>query len=171
MANCVISAGIGLECLESTGGIKNVFIGAYSETPVWTVTSGVITGVVNPATFYKFKFRPQTATFDEEGTHSVENGTNFYTQNINLSFHKKDTTKRNNIMALAGTSMHVIVQTQNDDYWLCGMQNGVLMTASSSKSGQGFGDFSGLTMGLVGTEPRMATELDSTTIGLITFND
>lgn len=170
MATCVLTAGIPMSCLESTGGIKNVYIAAFEEAATFTLTGDVITASTSSETFYTFKFRPQTAALNEEGAHSLENGTNFWTQTLTMIFHKMETSKRNNLLLLAGTQMHVIVETQNGDYWLMGKDNGAYLTASTSTTGQGYGDLSGYNVTITGTEPKMATEMDSATFGTLTIS-
>jgi len=171
MATCVLTSGIPLACLESTGGVKNVYIGAFSDTTTFTYDADdVIDTVTSTETFYTFKFRPQTATFSEEGSHSIENGTNFWTQILSMVFHKMDAAKRNNILLLAGTSMHVIVETQNGDYWWVGLANGANLTASSATAGQGYGDLNGYNMTITGLEPKLATELSSAAFATLTIS-
>jgi len=170
MANCVLTSGIPLACQDNVGGIKNVYIGAFSDSTTFTYdASDVIATVVSAETYYTFKFRPQTASFGEEGSHSVENGTNFWTQNLTMAFHKMDAAKRNNILLLAKTSMHVIVETQNGDYWWLGLVNGCNLTASSSAAGQSFGDLNGYNLSLAGLEPKLATELPTSVFALLTI--
>ena len=170
MATCTLTAGIPLACLESTGGIKNVYIAAFSDATTFTLTGDIITTAVSTETFYTFKFRPQTSSLNEEGSHSLENGTNFWTQTLAMIFHKMETSKRNNLLLLAGTQMHAIVETQNGDYWLMGKENGCYLTASTSSTGQGYGDLSGYNITIAGTEPKMATEMDSATFGTLTVS-
>jgi hypothetical protein len=171
MANCTLTAGLPLSCLESTGGIKNVYISAFSDDTVFTLdANNVIDGMSSSETFYTYKFRPQTASLNEEGSHSIENGTHFYTQTLAMIFHKMETAKRNNLLVLKGTQMHVIVETQNGDYWLLGKENGCYMTASNSATGQGYGDLSGYNITITGTEPDLAIEMNNTTFGSLTIS-
>ena len=67
MANCVLTEGIPLACLDSTGGVKNVYIGAFSDSTTFTYdVDDIIDTVTSTETFYTFKFRAQTAGFTEE---------------------------------------------------------------------------------------------------------
>ena len=170
MATCTLTAGIPLACLSSTGGVKNVSIAAFKDDAVWTELNGEITDLTNGNTFYQYKFRPQTAAWNDEGNHSVENGTDFYTQTVTMTFHKMETTKRNNLLVLKGTQMHVIVETQNGDFWLLGYKNGMNMTASSGGTGQGYADLNGYNITLSGSEPDMAIPMTTAAIASVTFS-
>lgn len=171
MAGCTLTEGIPLACLESTGGIKNVYIAAFDEAGAWTFDADdVITAWTGTNTFYTFKFRPQTSSFTEEGSHSVENGTNFWTQTLALLFHKMEASKRNNILLLAQASMQIVVETQNGEYWVMGVQNGANLTASTSNTGQGYGDLNGYNITITGLEPKMANEMDAATFATLTIS-
>lgn len=171
MANCILTEGIPIECMDNTGGIKNVFIAPYEDETVFTYdTDNSILTVTNVGlTFYEFKFRPQTSSYSEEGTHSVENGTNFWTQALAMIFHKMDSTKRNTILLLAQTSMHVVVEDQNGLYWWLGLANGANTTASTNSAGQAYGDLNGYNITITGLEPLPANELSATAFASLTI--
>ena len=172
MANCVLTSGIPLQCSESTGGVKTVYIGAYDDvnTTFTYDLDEIIDTVVSSETFYTYKFRPQTASYDEAGNHSIENGTNFWTQTLSMVFHKLDADKRNNILLLAGADLHVIVETQNGKYWWLGLKNGANLTDSSSGAGKAYGDLNGYTITITGSEPLMAHELSSSAFASLTIS-
>ena len=170
MANCVLTEGIPLACLESTGGVKNVYIGAFSDTTTFTYDADeIIDTVTSTESFYTFKFRPQTASYGEEISKSLENGTTFWTQTLSVIFHKMDAAKRNNMLILSGTSMHVIVETQNGDYWWIGLANGADVSATTSGAGQAYGDLNGYNLTITGLEPIMAHELSQAAFDTLTI--
>lgn len=158
-------------CFDSVAGIKKVLIAKYDDTATFTETAGVITAITygSPAeTYYEFKFANGTSTFGDEGTHSIQNGTNFYTQTVTMTFHKLETAKRNAIKLLAQTSLHVIVETMNGDYWLVGRVAGANVSASTGAAGTALGDLNGYTLTLTAMEPELAIEVDSATIASLT---
>ena len=170
MANCVLTEGIPLACLDSTGGVKNVYIGAFSDSTTFTYDADdVIDTVTSTESYYTFKFRPQTASYSEELTKSLENGTTFYTQTLSMIFAKIDAAKRNNMLLLAGTSMHVIVETQNGDYWWLGLANGADVSANTSGAGQAYGDLNGYNLTITGLEPVLAHELSAAAFATLTI--
>lgn len=133
--SCILDGGVPLACLENTGGVKNVYIGEFDEATAFTYDADdIIDTVTSAKTFYTFKFRPQTAGFNEELTKSIENGTTFWTETVTMIFHKMDAVKRNKMLSLSGLSLHVIVQTQNGDYWWIGLANGADVSAVTNLS-------------------------------------
>ena len=169
MANCTLTSGIPLACQDNTGGVKNVYMGAYSDATTFTYDAeDVIDAVTSSETYYTFKFRPQTAGFTEELTKSLENGTTFYTQTLTTMFHKLDAAKRNSMLLLAKTSLHVIVETQNGDYWWVGLANGADVSANTAGTGTAYGDKNGYDLTIVGLEPVSAHKLDATAFASLT---
>jgi len=170
MANCVLTEGIPLACLDSTGGVKNVYIGAFSDATTFTYDADeIIDTVTSTESYYTFKFRPQTASYGEELSKDLTNGTTFYTQTLSMVFPKMDAAKRNNMLLLAGTSMHVIVETQNGDYWWLGLANGADVSANTSGAGQAFGDLNGYNLTITGLEPILANQLSQTAFDSLTI--
>ena len=55
----------------------------------------------------------------------------------------------------------VIVQDQNDNYFLAGFENGCQVTAGTIVTGQAMNDLSGYTLTLTGMEKKPANFLDS----------
>ena len=161
---------IPIECMDNTGGIKNVYIAAFNEDNTYTYdTDESILTVTSAETFYTFKFRPQTSSYSEEGTHSVENGTNFWTQTLAMIFHKMDADKRNKMLLLAQTSMSVVVEDQNGTYWFVGLVNGANTTASTNSAGQAYGDLNGYNITITGQEPLSAHELSAAGFATLTI--
>ena len=171
MANCTLTAGIPLACQDNTGGVKNVYMGAYSDATTFTYDADdVIDAVTSSETYYTFKFRPQTAGFTEELTKSLENGTTFYTQTLTTMFHKLDAAKRNSMLLLAKTSLHIIVETQNGDYWWLGLANGADVSANTGATGVSYGDKNGYDLTITGLEPVSAHKLDATAFASLTVS-
>jgi len=171
MANCTLANGIPLACQDSIGGVKTVYITEYVPTTTFTYDVDDVIDTVTTAvgqTFYTFKFRPQSASNSEEGNHSLENGTNFYTQTLTMNFPKADAAKRNVLKLLAKTSMHVIVEDNNGTYWWLGLVNGADLSASTTSNGQAFGDLSGLALTILGNEPQPMHELSATAFASLT---
>tara|TARA_R110001632_G_scaffold24676_3_gene68541 strand:+ start:422 stop:937 length:516 start_codon:yes stop_codon:yes gene_type:complete len=167
---CVLTGGIPIGCGGSTGGLKNVYVGAFSDTTAFTYDADdIIDTMTSTESYYTFKFKPQSGSQNEEGTHSIENGTTFYTQVLALTFHKLQAASRNKLLELATVSMHVIVETQNGEYWLLGLKNGADLTASTSTTGQAYGDLNGYTVTITGLEPVMAHQLSQTAFDTLTI--
>jgi hypothetical protein len=174
--SCILSGGYTLGCKDQTGGIKEVYIKVYDSTDIFAEdgTEGVIEVATDSSdaalAYFKFEQRNEQGEFTQTGNHSVENGTNFWTQAVNLVFSKNDVANRNTLKVLAQARLSVIVLDQNGVYWLVGETNGVDLVASTSGAGKAYGDLSGSTITLEAMEKLPASQLSETTFNTLSIN-
>ena len=166
---CILSNGIALGCKDSLGGIKEVYIGSTNATTVFTydVDDVIDTALLAP-NFFTFEQRNEQGEFVQTGNHSVENGTNFWTQSVSLIFTKSDAEDRNTLMLLAQATLMVIVLDQNGKYWVVGESNGADLVSSTQSAGKAYGDLNGTTVSIEGKESSPAREMDATTFATLT---
>ena len=168
---CIINEGWALGCRDNTGGIQRVLIKSFdaAQTYTYNVDGEVLTGTVSPETFYEFEQTSEAAEFTQEGQHSIENGTNFYNQTVNLVFHKYHASLRDLIYVLAQKEVTILVQDQNGNWFLIGEQNGVNLTASSANVGKAYGDMNGATVSFLAKEPTPARQATPAYIATLTI--
>lgn len=170
--SCLINTGYALGCRDNIGGLQKAYIRNWSASTTYTYSAtGVITGGTNTTTsFYTFEQRNETAEFiPGEGQHSLENGTNFWNQNVNLMFHKYQASLRDLLYVMAQSELEVIVLDQNGKYFLVGEQNGANLIGSNASVGKAFGDLNGVTINLQAKEPAPAREISATFAATLTF--
>lgn len=148
--SCLITSGYPLQCRDNTGGVQNVYIGAYggtvTMTPILGTTSntGQIVGWTGvTSSFYTFNQPLETADFTQAGAFSVENGTSMYTQTCNITLQKLDTTASTLINTLGQGVWRIIILDQNGNYWYIGNKNGARVTAATPGVGKAMGDLNG----------------------------
>jgi hypothetical protein len=167
--SCTLSAGNQLGCRENVGGLKTVYISNYSDNESYSLdATGQITGITSAATYYIFEQRPQAAEFNETINASIESGTLFYTQELNLSFDKNSIALRNQIALMAQAQLRVIVLDQNGQYQLLGKVNGADITAGSLPRGKAFGDKNGASLSITAYEPAPASYISTAAFATIT---
>ena len=169
---CILNNGYALSCRDNIGGIQRAYIRNWSASTVYTANSGgTITGGTNTgASWYTFEVRPETGMFDPgQGNHSLENGTNFWAQQLDLVMHKYQASIRTLLYALAQTEMEIIVLDQNNNYYLMGEQNGANLTASKASVGSKYGDMNGVTLTMIAKEPQAAALVSSTFVSTLIF--
>ena len=173
MAICnELDTGIGKTCDNNTGGVKKIFIAEKDN--VASVTPGspfdTITAItmVSGKKFYEFAFNKNTSTFTEVTTGDQAVGSQVCTQTLTLVLNRREQAKREVLLKLGNfKDLAVIVLDSNDKYWLLGETEGMNMTENSSENGTVKTDRNGYTITLVGEEPEMASEVDSTVISSI----
>lgn len=152
-------------CRDNIGGIKEVYIGSFTNLEVYTEdTDGTITGVTGNADLHTFELRQQQGSFVQSGNHSIENGTNFYEQVVSIVFTKNDAADRNMLNVLSQSTLLVVVKDNNGTYFLIGALNGAELTASSQSSGQNYGDMNGTTLSITGRESTPARVIEEAAV-------
>ena len=168
MATCDITSGFTLGCRDNSGGIKNVYILSGSiSTIADTAGDSPITAITGSGTFYQFELTRQTGDFTETPTPSLENGTVFYQQDLNVAFHKLQSSIRNQVKVLAqNPDLKIVVETNNGvespytgRYFLMGRYRGASLSAGSGASGTAFGDANQYALTFSGQEPEPADEI------------
>ena len=132
---CILNQGWLLGCRDNTGGIQEIYIKSFQATASYTydITNQVGTSSV-PETFYKFEQTSEASEFTQAGQHSIENGTNFYNQNVNMVFLKYQASLRDLVYVLAQKELLIIIKDQNGNYFMIGEQNGANLVAGNKKS-------------------------------------
>ena len=158
---CALTQNIPLDCRQTTGGIKSIFVtNLLNQTAAPTVSGGTVTAYSlltgQGFKFFRYDFRKQTGEFTETETLSDANWTIFYATDIKIQFTKLEVNKRNEMYLLGQNDLVVIVLDNNGQYWLVGTQNGVTLTKVDGKTGKNFGDLNGYQIEMKGFEPQAA---------------
>ena len=166
---CDITSGFTLGCRDNSGGIKNIYVLSGSITTVTEASDGLISDISGSGTFYKFELTKNTGDLTEAPTPSLENGTVFYEQTLNVAFHKLQSSIRNQVKVLAqNPDLKIIVETNNGiespytgRYFLVGRYRGATLSAGSATSGTAFGDANQYALTFQGLEPEPMDEIQS----------
>lgn len=137
-------AGISLDCTNSLGGIKTVYIANYGDVTEIEIdeASGQITGVTmsGETKFKPYQFRKQTGSMTSTLNVDETAGINYVSTELSLVFTKMETAKRLEMTALAKAQLAVIVKDSNNKYWYLGKDDYVSSTAGSGNTGTAKGD-------------------------------
>ena len=172
MAICsALSAGIAKSCSTNSGGIKKLYIADWENVSSYTLSNGEITAIsmVGSTKFYEFQFNRNTSSFEESVNVSLENGTTFFTQTINLVLSRRDKLKREAIVKLAAgqKQLAIIALDSNGLYWFAGLTDGAILTALAGGSGVAKGDQNAYVLTFTGEEPAPMPEVASGVISAI----
>lgn len=134
--------GIALDCTNSIGGIREVYIANYADVTSQTVADGKITGLGlsgSTSPFKAYQFRRNTASMTSTLNVDATNGNSVSTDLV-LSFLKQETDKRIEISALSIGELVVIVKDANGIYWYLGKDMPVGASAGGAESGTTYTD-------------------------------
>ena len=164
---CDISSGFQLGCRDNSGGIQNVYILSGSVTSV-TDSSGEISTISGDGTFYQFELTKNTGDLTETPNPSLENGTVFYTQTVNVAFHKLQSSIRNQVKTLAqNPDLKIVVETNNGEednvgkFFYVGRYRGATLSGGSGTTGTAFGDANQYALTFEALEPQPMQEIST----------
>ena len=160
---CLLTSGRALPCKSSVGGLKAVYFADYGTLGDTTIVSGEITAVAGTPDFFKYDIKG-SSSLETAITSSRENGTNFYTQTLNLTLTKLDKETQEQIKLLAAERPHIAVETYDNSFFLVGLEHGTEVTGGTIVTGAAMGDLSGFTLTLEAMEKSPANFTVSTVV-------
>lgn len=178
---CNLTVGFGLGCNDTIGGVKALYFADWAD-----VTAGVdydnATGqveVLPTMTIYKYVPHRNTGNWVEETTANLDTGSVFWTSTISASLKELSQTKQVELQNMAYGRWVVFVEDANQNIWMVGAQEGVLVSGGNGSTGAAKGDLNGYTLTLSAEDryraPRLesytAVPFDNATFGVITIED
>ena len=151
---CAVTSGYSVDCRDSIGGIKKLYITNFNNVTALTLTSDVITGITMSGTtkFWGYEQVKETSNYVEAIQNSDVNGTLGYETTLTAVFNKSDTPLRNQIRLLAQGALMIIIQDRNGKFWMMGQYAGAEMAPSSHTSGTTMGDRNGYELSFISKE-------------------
>lgn len=151
---CDLSLGRIEPCKDSVGGLKNVYFVNFGDMTGVTyngTNTDVIDTVAGTPTAYKYALKG-TNSLDQTITSNRENGTTFFDQSLKLTLKKLTAKDHKEIKLLAYGRPQVIVEDNNGNLFMCGLDYGMEVTGGTIVTGAAMGDLSGYTLELKGME-------------------
>ena len=165
MGNCTsaVLAGLAQDCATSMGGIQKVLIAPWDLSGI-TVASGKthiysLTASTENSPWKAYYFRKGNASVSTTLTIDNQNGVNFCTSQIDLTFTRQETVKRVEVSALATGSMMVCYKDANGLWWFLGW-NPVEAVSGEAQSGAAKTDGNFYKISLGADEETFPLELD-----------
>lgn len=161
---CEISLGRIEKCKDATGGLKAVYFVNWGDITGVTydeTNTDAIEAVVGSPSAYKYELKGNSS-FEQAITSSRENGTTFFEQTLNLTLKKLSIVDHKQIKLLSYGRPQVVVEDNNGNLFLCGLEHGMEVSGGTIVTGAAMGDLSGYTLTLTGQEPVPANFLTTT---------
>jgi hypothetical protein len=152
---CTLSLGRIEPCKDQVGGLNAVyFINSINLAAVDydTADTDVIDQLATAATqAYKYDLKG-TSNFEQAINSSRDNGTTFFEQVLNIVLKKQDPDTHKEVKLLAWAKPVVVVEDNNGNAWVMGLEHGAEVTGGSIVTGAAFGDLTGYNITLTGQE-------------------
>jgi hypothetical protein len=163
---CNLTGTIALDCLDSIGGVKSLWVG--TEVELGTITAGATAGITSlsgaTGSFYQIEVAKDVASFTETFNVSQTNGTAFFSQAVVIPVQHLSSAKRQQIQLLTyNRDSKCVIEDNNGVYWLIGATRGCTVTSGSSMTGTAPGDMSGYNITITADEPEMAFQVSTLT--------
>ena len=154
--SCDISRGRLEPCKDSVGGLNAVyFINKGGITAGYDVTDTDVIDNLGTPTAYKFDIKGGS-TYTENITSSRENGTTTFEQVLELQLTKLTKEDHKTVKLLAYGSPHVLIEDNNGNVFVAGLEHGLDVSGGTIVSGAAMGDMSGYTLTFSGMEKAPA---------------
>ena len=161
---CTLTKGRNEPCKDVVGGITAVYFADFDTLGAITydaTDTDVIDSFGGTPTWFKFDVKG-TSSFEQTITSSRENGTTFYEQTLTLNFKKLSKQTHNEVKLLAYARPHVIIEDNNGNKFMMGLEYGAEVTGGSIATGAAMGDMSGYSLTFGAQEKIPANFVDAT---------
>lgn len=161
---CNLTQGFTLDCKDSTGGVKSIWLIDWASTG-FTVSGGEVTATtVASGDVYQYELPKQTGSMVITTNVSTENGSVFNQADISFRLRKLSTAKRNELKLLSQNRVFAIVKDNTDNYWLAGYEHGCDVTSMTAETGTALGDLVGYNITLSAIEQEAPYKLQDAVV-------
>lgn len=160
--SCDVSIGRALKCQDIVGGINNIYLVPFGTMGTVTLdTYQRITSVSGSPNAYQYEVT-RDADLNQVVTSNYINGSTFVEQTINATLKQLDYITDEQVMRMAKSRPHIIIEDMNNNLFMLGYENGADMTTTNVVTGRAMGDLAGYQVSFVCREKRLANYLDGT---------
>jgi hypothetical protein len=163
---CALTQSYNLDCRDSYGGVKVVFVMEFENALSTTQAAGVVTAITKATgkQFRKYNLIAHTAEGDEALAASRDNGTIQVTQTVKFPINKMTVAVRNELMLLAKNRLLFVIVDENGTGWLYGQGYGLMTDTIAAKTGVQLADRNGYELSFSGMEKELAYQVDAATL-------
>ena len=160
---CTLTKGRNEPCKDVVGGITAVYLADFGTLgdPTYDATDvDVIDAFGGSPTWFQFDVKG-ASSFEQTITSSRDAGTSFYEQVLTLTLKKMSKQTHNELKLIVRSRPHVVVEDNNGNKFMMGLEYGAEVTGGSVVTGTAMGDLSGYTLTLTAQEKLPANFVDA----------
>ena len=165
---CDLSLGRLEPCKDSVGGLKNLYFVNFGDLGAITydaTNTDVIDAIAGTPSAYKYEIKG-ASSFTQNIQSSRDTGTTAFEQVIEVTLKKLTVADHMQIKLLAYGRPHVVVEDNNGNLFLAGLEHGCDVTGGTIVTGTAMSDLSGYTLTLTGMEKKPANFLGDSMSGV-----
>ena len=167
---CNITRGRLIDCKDSIGGLKAIYIAKSYSNNISAVadinttemtTAGFATWSCCGGTVEVFKYDlvPNLSSMTVNIQSDNANGTTFFNQTLSVTLQKIDHDMTNELRLMAYSRSQIFVQDENDNVFLLGIDGGCHVTGGTVVTGAAKGDLTGYTIEWAAEEKNALIQL------------
>ena len=156
MACDLTLTGRGVGCKDALGGIKRIYVTEWNPNEfnwdaIGATNQGIVDGLtpispVTTVTFLTYDMTRGSGSLTQTITSDLVAGTVFFDQVCSVTFNKSAAADIAEIQNLVKGRVSVLVQDNNDNWFIMGLKNGVEVSGGTAQTGQAAGDQNGFTL-------------------------
>lgn len=163
--SCDLSLGRDWQCKEVVGGINNIYFINYGDIPASAITydatnTDAIESISGTPSCYKYVVK-EGASFVQNVQSDLSTGTTVFEQVLSITLKKLTVADHKELKLLIWGRPHVIVEDNNGNYFMAGLEHGLSVSGGSIATGAAMNEMSGYTLELTGMERVPANFLES----------
>jgi len=160
--SCALTGGRAKPCKDAVGGIKKIHFVDFGNLGDVTLVDDEVTDMDGTFTYYTYDVKGNSS-LETNITTSLENGTTFFEQVVNLTLHKLTKEDNKELKLMAFGRPHVFVETFDGSVILVGREHGAEVTGGTMVTGTAMGDLQGYTLTLTANEVTMPNFVNGAT--------
>ncbi len=154
---CDITRGRLIDCKDSIGGLKAIYISqrfcnnisavaTINTTEMTTAGFATWDGFGGTVEVFKYDLVPNLSSMTVNIQSDNANGTTFFNQTLSITLQKIDHDMTNELRLMAFSRSQIFVQDENDNVFLLGIDGGCYVTGGTVVTGAAKGDLTGYTI-------------------------
>ena len=166
---CALTQDFILDCRDSVGGLKVLYLIELGNITSVTESSGTLTNITKATgkIFRKYQLELDTSTFEEDLTGNRQNGTLYVKQTGTIILNKQQVSVRNELLLLGKNRLVAVGVDNNGLQKIYGLTQGLMLNTAKATLGTNWGDRNGYTLALESQEPTMAQFVSDTVLATL----
>ena len=159
---CDLTGGRLKPCKDAVGGIRKIHFVDFGDLGTVTLTDDEVTDLSGTFSYHTYDVKGNSSLETNINT-SLENGTTFFEQVVNVTLHKLTKEDNKELKLMAYGRPHVFVETFDGNLLLVGREHGAEVTGGTAVTGTAMGDLQGYTLTLTANEVTMPNFVNGAT--------
>jgi len=151
---CDLTGGRLKPCKDAVGGIRKIHFVDFGDLGTVSVTDDEVTDISGTFSYHTYDVKGNSSLETNIQT-SLENGTTFFEQVVNITLHKLTKEDNKELKLMAFGRPHVFVETFDGKVLLVGREHGAEVTGGTAVTGTAMGDLQGYTLTLTANETTL----------------